>query len=59
MSFSRLLRKTTWVAQAWPWAGCSVSMRAAEVAGWVKMRLLLLLLVTAAVVVLNQPGWRA
>lgn len=58
MSFSRLLRRTTWAAQAWPWAVRSVSMRAAEVAGWVKMRLLLLLLV-AAVVVLNQPGWRA
>lgn len=59
MSFSRLLRKTTWAAQAWPWAGCSVRMRAAEVAGWVKMRLLLLLLVVASVVVLDQPGWRA
>lgn len=38
------------------WAVCSVSMRAAEVAGWGKMRLLLLLLVAAVAVALNQPG---
>ena len=53
---SRLRGGEQLAAPALPWAGCSLSLRVAEVVGSFKMRLLLLLLVAASAVVRSDAS---
>lgn len=53
---SRLRVGELLAAPARPWAGCSLSLSAAEVAGSIKMRILLVLLVAASAVIRSDAS---